>query len=114
MRDKKLEQICQAVTKDLVDRGKLIEAGFVIFRTMAMPEDCHQAQIDDMQTAFMAGAQHLFASIMTTLDPGDDMTDADMRRLDAIGNELEEWRAKMRELIKAARSRADDASIKPH
>jgi hypothetical protein len=54
-----------------------------------------------MRLAFMAGAQHLFASIMAFLDPGTEETDADLRRmgliadeLEAFGKELELWVAK--------------------
>jgi len=36
----------------------------------------------------MAGAQHLFSSIMTILDPGDEPTEADMKRMELIAKEM--------------------------
>ena len=42
-----------------------------------------------MRNAFMAGAQHLFASMIEMLDPGTDETPDDMRRMGLIARELE-------------------------
>lgn len=78
----------QQISRDLVDEGKLIEAGFVAMRLAAIPLNAPQAQIDEMRNAFMAGAQHLFASIMSILDPGEEPSDADMRRISLIDDEL--------------------------
>ena len=39
--------------------------------------------------AFFGGAQHLFGSIMSILDPGHEPTERDMRRMDLIAHELE-------------------------
>ena len=79
----------ERLTKMLVDSGKLIEAGWISLRIAAVPLDAPQVQIDEMRNAFMAGAQHVFGSIMTMLDPGEDPTDADMRRMGLISDELE-------------------------
>lgn len=76
------------VTKMLTDRGQLIEAGWVSLRIMSVPDDAPPIQIDEMRNAFFAGAQHLFHSIMSILDPGEEPTDADMSRLDKIDKEL--------------------------
>jgi len=76
------------LSKKLADQGKIIEAGFVGMRLMLIPADAPQAQIDDMEAAFMGGAQHLFASIMAILDPDADPTPADLRRMDLISREL--------------------------
>ena len=45
-------------------------------------------QLHEMRLAFFAGAQHLFASIMSVLDPGSEPTDADMERMSNIDTEL--------------------------
>jgi hypothetical protein len=37
-----------------------------------------------MQLAFMAGAEHVWSSVINMLDPGEEPTDADMRRMDLI------------------------------
>jgi hypothetical protein len=74
--------------RQLADDGRLIEAGWVAMRLLTLPADTGPAQLHDMRMAFMAGAQHLFGSIMTILDPGTEETPADMRRMDLIDAEL--------------------------
>lgn len=85
----------ERLSKDLADHGKLIEAGFVGMRLTAIPLDAPEVQVDEMRKAFMAGAQHLFASIMTILDPGEEPTDADLRRIGLIDDELREYADKL-------------------
>ncbi len=77
--------------KELTDRGKLVEAGWVGFRIAVVSKDAPQVQLDEMQTAFFAGAQHLFAAIMGILEPGEEPTDADLGRMSLINRELEEF-----------------------
>jgi hypothetical protein len=48
-----------------------------------------------MRMAFMAGAQHLFSSIMTILEDGVEETVPDMRRMELIHNELETFAAEL-------------------
>jgi hypothetical protein len=82
-------QFLEQLTKRLVDEGKLIEAGWVSLRIHTLPLDAPPVQLENMRNAFMAGAQHLFASIMTVLDPGAEPTEADLSRMDVIHRELE-------------------------
>jgi len=95
MTREELEQVCDALVKHLSDEGRLIEAGWVSLRRVAIPPDVSDLQVNEMRMAFMAGAQHLFASIMSVLDPGEEPTDADLRRLDLIHRELENFREEM-------------------
>jgi hypothetical protein len=44
----------------------------------------------------MAGAQHLFASIMGILDPGREPTARDMARMSMIANELDAFTQEMK------------------
>jgi hypothetical protein len=80
-------------SRKLVDQGKLIEAGFVGLLRAAVPPDAPPIQIDEMRNAFFAGAQHLFASLMTVLDRGEDdePSQDDLRRMDLIQAELQEF-----------------------
>jgi hypothetical protein len=80
------------LAKQLMDEGRLLEAGFVALRFHYIPRGAPAHQVDDMRHAYMAGAQHLFASIMRGMDEGDDVTDSDLGRLDKINAELEHWR----------------------
>jgi hypothetical protein len=86
MADRKyLEQL----SRKLADDGKLIEAGWVSLRIMAVSLNAPPVQLEEMRNAFMAGAQHLFSSMMTILDPGIEETPDDMRRMGLISDELE-------------------------
>lgn len=78
----------EALSKRLVDEGRLIEAGWISLRIAAIPPEASQIQIDEMRNAFFAGAQHLYGSIMTILDPGEEPTDADLARMEKIDDEL--------------------------
>jgi hypothetical protein len=79
----------EKLTKDLVDKGKLIEAGWVSLRLAAVPDDASALQLEEMRNAFFAGAQHLFGSIMTMLEPDAEPTEADLARMDLIAAELD-------------------------
>ncbi|MBR0879153.1 hypothetical protein ACVMGC_004816 [Bradyrhizobium barranii subsp. barranii] len=73
----------------LADAGKLIEAGWIGYRLIVMHPDAPLAQIEECKLAFFAGAQHLFGSLMSILDPGDvEPTAADLRKMDLIDKEL--------------------------
>ena len=82
-------QFLEQLTRRLADEGKLIEAGWIGLRLAAVPLDAPAVQLDEMRNAFMAGAQHLFASIMGVLDPEAEVTAQDMRRMELIAAELE-------------------------
>lgn len=81
----------ERLTRELIDKGQLIEAGWISLRIAAIRHDATPVQLSEMRKAFFAGAQHTFASIMTMLDPGDDATDADLRRMSQIESELERF-----------------------
>ena len=78
----------ERLSRDLTDKGKLIEAGWISLRIACELEDAPKIQLEEMRNAFFAGAQHLFSSIMTILDPGADPTDKDLERMDLIDKEL--------------------------
>lgn len=82
-------EFLRRLERELVDKGKLIESGWVGLRLAAIPEDAGKTQLEEMRNAFFAGAQHLFASIMDILDDDREPTPADLRRMDLINTELE-------------------------
>ncbi len=85
-------EFLEKLSIELADQGKLIEAGFVGLRRAAMAPDAPEDQVREMRWAYMAGAQHLFSSIMTILEPGDDEpTEKDLARMDLISQELENF-----------------------
>lgn len=81
----------ERLTKKLADDGKLIEAGWVGLRLAAIPLDAPAVQLNEMRKAYMAGAQHLFSSIMTMMDDNAEPTEADLRKLSLIAAELEAY-----------------------
>jgi len=78
----------ERLSRELTEKGKLIEAGWVGLRVAAIPLDAPKIQLVEMRKAFFAGAQHLFASIMTIMDEDREPTEADLRRMDLIDAEL--------------------------
>lgn len=78
-------------TRDLVDKGLIIEAGFTALRMQAIAPDAPPDQVREMRMAFFAGAQHLYASIMGVMEAGEEPTDNDMRRMERIADELDRF-----------------------
>lgn len=81
----------QRATQHMVDQGKLIEAGWVGYRMMVLPRDAPDIQISECRLAFFAGAQHVFASMLAMLEPDEEVTDADLARVEMIDMELREF-----------------------
>jgi hypothetical protein len=79
----------ERLTRELTDSGKLIEVGWVGLRIACDLIDAPADQLREMRMAFFAGAQHLFGSIMSVLEPGEEPTDKDMQRMDLIHKELD-------------------------
>jgi hypothetical protein len=96
----------ERLTKELTEQGKLIEAGWIGLRLAILPDSVPGVQLDEMRKAFFAGAAHLFASINTILDPGEEPTEADLTRMDNIHRELQAFEASLREfMLRAATPR---------
>ena len=92
----KHKEIAAAITKASLNDNKLIETGFDALHAIAIAKDAHQVQVDEMRFAFMAGAQHLWGSMMNFLDPGQDETPDDLQRMQSIQDELDRWGQKIR------------------
>jgi hypothetical protein len=91
-----LDGIVAEMSKKLADQGKLIEAGWIGYRLAVVPTDAPQIQLDECKMAFMAGASHLFSSIMVILDPGDEPSAADLNKMELIHKELDDFAQKMK------------------
>jgi hypothetical protein len=92
----KVPELVEKMTKDLVDQGKIIEAGFEAMRIVSMHKEAPEYQIRDMRMAFFAGAQHLWSSVMSILEPGAEPTEKDLKRMNLIHEELQEWVQQMK------------------
>jgi len=102
-----ISKVAVEVTKHLTDSGKLVEAGFAAYvHLTGADKTMSTAALAELQMAFMAGADHLFSSIMSIMDPGEEPTDADLRRMDMIHAELERWRGSIAERIQPSQGHA--------
>lgn len=81
----------ERLTRELADEGKLIEAGWVSLRLAAISPNASPAQLTAMRMAYMAGAQHLYASLMTMTDSAAGPTEADLRKMDLLNAELQAY-----------------------
>jgi len=84
----KRRELMEAIIRELIDEGRIIEAGFASYKIAVMNPNAGTDQIIETRRAFFAGAQHLFASIMSVLEPGSEPTDNDMHRITQIHEEL--------------------------
>jgi hypothetical protein len=94
MSDNRIRDLAERLTKQLADNGKLLEAGWQSYRLLCLKLPPHVAS-DGLREAFMAGAEHTFASIINMLDPGSEETEADLKRMDLLHAELEPVRRTM-------------------
>ena len=85
-------KLIDRITTEWADKGKIIEGGWVAYVATSGLASAPEIQRNEMRKSYFIGAQHLFASIMTILEPGNEATDMDLRRITLIHNELEAFR----------------------
>lgn len=107
-KDRAIRSAVDGVTRAAADGGSLIELGWAAHcAVFPISVQCQPMMMQQLKTAYYAGAQHLYASIMgAALDPGRDETDGDLRRMAEIDAELNRWAAQMGETFKPAKGRA--------
>lgn len=91
--------------KQLADDGKLIEAGWIGLRLVAVPPDAGPTQLTEMKMAFFAGCAHLFTAMMGVMDEGQEPTDADMNRMALIHAELEAFEQQFKLRVEPSKGR---------
>jgi hypothetical protein len=92
-----VRELVDELTRGLMDKGLIIAAGWIAYRH-AKDAGCNQ--LDDVRVAYFAGAQHLWASIMTGLEEGEEATPGDVKRMDLIGDELEAFAAELAAMVR--------------
>lgn len=92
-------KVADALAGHYVDRGLVIAMGFAAMVEASYPEwrNLPKQQYDDLRAAFFCGAQHLFGSIMSILDPDEEPTERDMRRMNMIVHELDAFIAEYKQ-----------------
>ena len=94
------EALAKQLSRQLADRGKLIEAGWVLFWALIAPDGASRVQKDETRKAFFAGAQHLFGSMVSIMDDEREPTEADLKRMDNIAAELGEYLAELKRTMR--------------
>lgn len=93
----------KSVERQLMEKGLLVEAGFAGLRALVIAKNAPELQVQEMRLAFFAGAHHVFNSIITALDNGDEVTEADLRIMNNLSDELESFRSEWESRVKTPR-----------
>jgi len=83
-------------------RYRFVEEGWKAYRRLMLPADAGTKSVRALRRAYFSGAAVLFTTIMETLDPGDEPTQADLDRITDIDNELREFGARFDEEVLSA------------
>ncbi len=75
------------------DRGRLIELGWLALRAELLPFDTPVDQVKQARMCYLAGAQHLWASLLSFLEDGSEPTMQDLQRMAKVSAELEAFAA---------------------
>jgi biotin synthase-like enzyme len=84
-------EIVDKLTRELTERGEVIQAGWMGYKLLAMNPNAPSEQYDECRMAFFAGANHLFGSMMSVLDPDAEPTESDLRMMNNIYAELKAY-----------------------
>lgn len=91
MADAKRMNAMRPIIQSLIDQGKLLEAGWQSFRSLAIPLNTPTKELDSMKECFFAGASMTFQSVIFGMDADREPTEDDERRMEGISNELNGW-----------------------
>ena len=90
-RKQQIREATLQITREALDKGRIVGAGWAAYAATVYPQGMTDSQREQVYAAFFAGAQHLFASMASGLDADAEPTEADMRRMELIHSELQEW-----------------------
>lgn len=91
MGEHKKRSITDQLIHDLMNKGLIIEAGWLSFKTTCIPVDAGADQIKDMRISFFAGAHNLFHALLTGLAEDAEPTEEDMQKMNKIQKELDDF-----------------------
>lgn len=80
------------IIAEWADKGQLIEGGWRAYVAINKLESAPALQHREMRTVYFLGAQHLWASMMSVLDPDAEPTEKDLKLMGLINEELETFR----------------------
>jgi predicted component of type VI protein secretion system len=91
------------VMKAAGNRGTVLGTGFAAYAIVVLAgeaaSDDDIAKVNEHRIAYYAGAQHLFAALMTIMDADREPTEGDMARMSLINDELERFAEEMKLLV---------------
>lgn len=83
-----VNEISMELSRELARQGRIIAGGYAAFAQLAIPVDAPPVQIRQMQLAFFAGAQHLYATAMNAFSGEHEPTDEDLALMASVDHEL--------------------------
>lgn len=93
----KNKQIADRLLQEWSDRGMIVEGGWRAYELLTGLQDAPAVQRRECRKAFFLGAQHLFACVVSMLDPGTEPTDKDLKRMDLLDKELKQFLAELQQ-----------------
>lgn len=98
--DSERRKYAEKIAREWAEKGKAMEGGWRAYRALMLPADMQRiielpaaGAPDAMEAAFRKvfylGAQHLWATVFGSMDPGTQETAGDMRRMTNMHTELE-------------------------
>jgi len=100
------DEVGRELTRRLIEQGALIEGGFAAFLSQVI-KNASTETIAMLRIAYISGAEHMFSSMMTVMDVGEEEpTEADIHRMNKIHEEVERYRAQLQLLTTQSRGNA--------
>jgi hypothetical protein len=93
-REQIISIVGEKVAQHYADRGELVNLGWVAFWTLARGSQFPGIE-RAVHLAYMAGAEHLFQSILSILEPGSEATETDCARMEKIQSEIDRYRTEL-------------------
>lgn len=93
--DGTVRTIAERMARDLADQGRVLEAGWQMYRLLLLKVPAHEAR-DELREAFEAGAEYIFGTLMAMLEPGEMETGNDLRRMHRLNAELQPIRERLK------------------
>lgn len=81
----------EMMARELLNSGKLVNGGWEVFDRFILAPDAPTIQREEMRKAFFAGAQHVYFCLCAGLDPDEEPTTDDMKRMELLEAELTEF-----------------------
>lgn len=79
------------IAGNMMDSKTPVEDAWNLLRALVLNPDTTVGQMQDLKFCFFSGAQHLYATVLSALSPGQENTDQDLRRMQHLHDELDSW-----------------------